>query len=61
MDTVAQHSYITVHKHTALLQLSDENPITPVLMIFMFLPELEDYATLYSSIKFHNPRKPVHN
>ncbi len=63
VDTVAQHSYIkpTVHKHTTLLQLSDENPITPILMIFLFLPELEDYMTLYSSIKFHNPRKSVHN
>lgn len=53
VDTVAQHSYITVHKHNTLLLLSDENPITPILMIFMFLPELEDFVTLY---KFHTPR-----
>lgn len=51
---VALQSYIiaTVHKHTTLLLLSDESPITPILMIFMFLPELEDYVTL---CKFHSP------
>lgn len=51
--TVAQHPYITVHNRNKLSLLSGENPITPLLMIFMFLPELEDFVTLY---KFHTPR-----
>lgn len=52
-STVAQHPYITVHNHNTLSLLSGENPITPLLMIFMFLPELEDFVTLY---KFHTLR-----
>lgn len=47
--TVAQHYTV----HNTLLLLTDENPTTPVLMIFMFLPELQDFVTLY---KFHTPR-----
>lgn len=30
-------------------------------MNFMILPELEDYVTLYNSIKFHNLRTPLHD
>lgn len=48
--TVAQHPYIIVHNHNTLSLLSGENLITPLLMIFVFLPELEDSVTLY---KFH--------
>lgn len=47
VDTVAQHSYITVHLHNAFFLLLEENPITPILMIFVFLPELENFLTLY--------------
>lgn len=50
--TVAQHSYVkpTVHKHTALLLLSEENPITPILMI------LTNLRIMWPCASFTNPR-----
>lgn len=41
------HTLLYINNISSLL--SDGNPITPVVMIFMFSPELEDFVTLHKS------------
>lgn len=52
VDKVEQRSYIkpTVHKHAALLQLSEENPIMPEWMMFMF----RTWARGFGDLVFHH-------
>lgn len=46
-NTASVHYCTHTHTHSTLLLLSGANPITSIATIFMFLLELEAFATLY--------------